>query len=81
MAEGEALRRGGGSFSGFAGSGAARMEAPPEYVLLSDQDDVWLPHKAERLLGQMRRTEREARGKWAGADASGAGSLRPDGDG
>jgi len=39
---------------------AARMEAPLEYVLLSDQDDVWLPHKAERLLEQMRRTEEAA---------------------
>ena len=38
---------------------AARMEEPPEYVLLSDQDDVWFPYKAQRLLGQMKRTERE----------------------
>lgn len=37
----------------------ARMEEPPEYVLLSDQDDVWLPYKAEKLLSQMKRTETE----------------------
>ena len=43
-------------------SHTARMEEPPAYVLLSDQDDVWLPYKAERLLEQMRRTEE------AGAD-------------
>ena len=34
-------------------SRTARMEEPPAYVLLSDQDDVWLPYKAERLLEQM----------------------------
>ena len=32
----------------------------PDYVLLSDQDDVWLPFKVEKLLGKMREMEKEA---------------------
>lgn len=34
---------------------AAQEECP--YVLLSDQDDVWFPHKAETLLARMRKLE------------------------
>lgn len=31
--------------------------AAADYFMLSDQDDVWLPRKAERLLGRMREME------------------------
>ena len=34
---------------------AAQEECP--YVLLSDQDDVWFPHKAETLLARMQKLE------------------------
>lgn len=39
--------------------------ADAEYFMLSDQDDVWLPQKAEKLLTEMQRLE--------GKEAAGAG--------
>lgn len=36
-------------------------QAEGDYVLFSDQDDVWSPRKVERLLEKMRETERDGR--------------------
>lgn len=36
-------------------------QADADYVLLSDQDDKWLPHKAERLLERMKEIEKPDR--------------------
>ncbi len=35
------------------------IAAPDEYVMLCDQDDVWLPDKVEVTLGEMKRLETE----------------------
>ena len=37
----------------------AAKEGKSDYIMLSDQDDVWFNHKVKRLLARMKRLERE----------------------
>ena len=54
---GTAKSRGGGASFGAPGLLACLPHS--DYFMLSDQDDVWLPGKAEKLLARMRELERE----------------------
>lgn len=54
------LIEGGAPGLGACGNFAYLMaHATSDYVMFCDQDDVWLPHKAERLLEEMQRLEEQ----------------------
>src|SRR2546430_13477560 len=53
------IRVGGSDHLGAVGNFACLLrEAKAPYAALSDQDDVWVPHKLRTLLGVMRDLER-----------------------
>lgn len=72
--------------TGEAGAGedkamALLKMAGAGYFMLSDQDDVWMPYKAEVLLEKIREMEGRQGGGDGGRDGDGDGGRDGDGDG